>query len=454
MKHALLAVLIVAVACEASPAPVATQVTDASTETDGPATDGPDAAADGLDVAADGTDAAAPDSDVMTSGGTAAACLAHTPDENACKDCCDCLDLPCAEVVACRDACPLHDFAGNDGSLVVTPAIELGPGGDYSVCTQAATEQACKVCCECEDRYLCGDKKSCRDACNAVGGSAFPALKIEQLGAPVLVKADLQFAEGPVWDAKAGALYFSDIAADTIYRFDPGAGTGSETFSVFVQPSHQANGLALDASGALLAAEHGSRSVTRRAADGATVTLASQFEGKNLNSPNDLDVGGDGTIYFSDPTYGLGNQPSDLGFTGVYRLAPGGALSLEAKVEGQPNGVTLAPGGKVLYVAATTANQVLAFDVAGNGALSSSRTFQKVDAPDGMAVDQAGNLFVAALDQGHGAVVVLDPTGKRLGAIPLGHQPTNCGFGGTDRKTLHVTARTALYRIAVPIPGK
>ncbi len=162
----------------------------------------------------------------------------------------------------------------------------------------------------------------------------------------------------------------------------------------------------------------------------------------------------DGTIYFTDPTYGLGSAPSEVGFTGLYRIDRSGVLHLEAKIDGQPNGVGFAPGERTLFVAATTANRLLAYTVASDESLTSGKTFANVDAPDGFALDQAGNLYVAGLVGGHGALVVIDAAGRTLGAVPLDQQPTHCAFGGSDRRTLFVTARTALDRISVPIAGR
>ena len=181
--------------------------------------------------------------------------------------------------------------------------------------------------------------------------------------------------------------------------------------------------------------------------------LADSYNGQPLNSPNDIAPHKDGSIWFTDPTYGLGSTTSDLGYTGVYRIDVAGALHLEAKVDGQPNGVAFAPGEKTLYVAATTANQLLSFAVATDGTLSGQATFASVQAPDGFAVDQAGNLYVAGQIEGQGALVVLGPTGNLLGSFPMPEGPTNCGFGGNEAKDLYVTARTALYRVTVPIPG-
>ncbi len=395
-------------------------------------------------VDAAGTDATTSDG---SAPGNAQACLLHTTNEADCKDCCDCQDLACADVIACRDACPSLDFSKNDDAAKLTPTTVLGPGGNYGLCTQAATEDACKSCCECDGNFACGDKRHCRDAC-VTAGSTWPTLELTQLGAPVQVVDTLQFAEGPVWSAQLNALLFSDVSADTIFRLDEPA-----ALTVFRKPSQHANGLALDPAGALLACEHSARRVTRTTADGTVTVLADKWQGKPLNSPNDLTIAADGTVYFTDPTYGLGNTPSDLGFTGLYRIAVDGTLSLEAQLDGQPNGVSVTPGGKSVLVALTTANKIVAFDVGKSGALGKEHAFFSLEAPDGFAVDQAGNVYVAGLEGGKGAVVVLNPIGKRLGSVLLAHQPTNCGFGGADGKTLYVTAREAVYRMSVPIPG-
>ena len=375
------------------------------------------------------------------------ACLLHTASEAQCKDCCDCLGAACADVIACRDACPGHDFSGNDGSVSVQATTILGANGDYGTCTSAASPEACKACCDCDGHYACGDKAHCRDAC-VTAGSPWPALQMTQIGAPVLLLSAQKFAEGPLWLPKVGALLFSDVDADTIFRLEL-----PSTTSVYRTPSGHANGLALAKDGSLLVCEQGARRVTRVADDASVTVLADKWQGKPLNSPNDVVVAGDGTIYFSDPTYGLGNTPSDLGFTGVYRLTPSGTLALDAQLDGQPNGLGLTPDGKSLLVALTTANKIVAFDVGKSGQLGKQHSFFTMEAPDGMAMDQAGNVYVAGLEGGKGAVVVLNPIGKRIGSILLAHQPTNCGFGGVDGKTLFVTAREAVYRIDTPIPG-
>jgi len=264
------------------------------------------------------------------------------------------------------------------------------------------------------------------------------------LGTPVLISDRFLFTEGPVWDPKAGRLLFSDIDANTIYQL-----TLPDTSTVFRMPSDKANGLALDTKGLLLAAEHGSRSVTRRLANGTIQAVAARYGGKRLNSPNDLVVRSDGTLYFTDPTFGLGADTSELGFMGLYRVDPQGALALEAKIDGSPNGVDLSPDEKTLYVAATFKDHLLAFDVAPGGATSNQRVFAQVSQPDGMAVDKDGTLYVASNDPKEPAVVVLSAAGTRVGAVPLSHGPTNCGVGGPDGMTLFITARTVLYRLSL-----
>ena len=413
----------------------------------------PDPGVDAPDVPAPTDVEVTPDAEPDAASADAAApihtldqCLTRTRDAKECKDCCDCSGLPCQDVVACRDACPGHDFGGNTDFVAVSAPAVLGPSGDYSACTSLATEQDCKACCDCTGPFTCGDWKFCRNAC--AGSAGWPPLEMAQLGAPVAVPGAFQFAEGPLWDAEGKALLFSDIEADTIYMLKPPA-----TVTVFRTPSHRANGLAFDHDGLLLAAEHQSRSVTRTLADGTQAAIATTWDGQPLNSPNDLIVRSDGTIYFSDPTYGLGSTPSDLGFTGLYRIDLTGALHLEATLDGQPNGVALAPDEKTLYVAATTANLLHRFTVAADGSLSGQEVFADVDAPDGLAVDLAGNLYVAGQANGQGAVVVLRSTGEVVGSIPVPEGPTNCGFGGAEKKDLYVTARTAVVRVSVPIPG-
>lgn len=258
-----------------------------------------------------------------------------------------------------------------------------------------------------------------------------------------------QFLEGPQWRASQGDWVFSDIPADRIYRYAPGGAV-----SVLTTPSGNANGLALDAGGALLAAEHGGRRVSR--STGSVVTaVAEQFEGKRLNSPNDVVAAPDGTIYFTDPPYGLAGRPAEQGFNGVFRVS-NGAVTAEHRggADARPNGIALAPDGKTLYVAFTDNGEVLAFAVTASGALSAPRrAAQTAGGADGMAVDADGNLFVSS----NAGIEVFAPDGKKWGAITLpgspAPKPTNCAFGGADRRTLLITTPQALFEVSLMYPG-
>ena len=263
------------------------------------------------------------------------------------------------------------------------------------------------------------------------------------VGTVELVQGGFMFTEGPQWREAQADLVFSDINGNTIYRY---TGTGAPT--VFRMPSNMSNGLAIDGAGKLVAAEHGSRSVTR---DGTAI--ATTFETKKLNSPNDVIVADDGTIYFTDPPYGIPmGQTMELAFNGVFRLAPNGTLTAEHRgaTSSRPNGIGISPDGKLVYVADTADGKVYKFDVAADGALTGRAMFVMTQGnPDGLAIDTGGNLFVTT----SGGVEVFSPTGTRWGAIATPMQPANCAFGDADHRTLYITARTALYRVRLANAG-
>ncbi len=257
-----------------------------------------------------------------------------------------------------------------------------------------------------------------------------------------------QFTEGPVWNP-AGFLLFSDIPANQIVKFVPGAAP-----TAFRTPSGNSNGLTYDRAGRLLACEHSNRRVTRQEADGSLTVLASSYDGKKLNSPNDIVVRSDGTIYFSDPPYGIREEQKELPFQGVYRISPDGKLTLLAQDFDRPNGIALSPDEKTLYVDDSARLHVRAFDVAPDGSISHGRILAELKSarqgvPDGMKVDRKGNLYVT----GPGGVWVFDKRGKHLGTILMSELPANCGWGDADYRTLYLTARTGLYRIRLKIPG-
>ena len=215
-----------------------------------------------------------------------------------------------------------------------------------------------------------------------------------------------------------------------------------------------ANGLDSDVDGLLLAAEHENRRVSRTLANGMVVDVATEFMGDRLNSPNDIAVRSDGTIYFTDPPYGINPTiEQELDFNGVFRVAPDGALTAEweGDLSSRPNGLVLSPNESILYVAETTSG-VMAFDVNADGSLANERDFVEVLlGADGMAMDTGGNLFVSAAT----GVQVHAPDGTLWGAIELpgGAVPSNCAFGSSDARTLYITARSQLFQVRLANPG-
>jgi gluconolactonase len=291
-----------------------------------------------------------------------------------------------------------------------------------------------------------------RDSGGTDAGPGEPVDPLEGMGEVELVATegpdqDFVFLEGPAWHD--GALLFTDIPANRIYRLNP-----PSTIDVFRNDSGGANGLATDTAGNLLACEHGNRrvSVTR----GSTVSsLAERYMGMRFDSPNDLTVRSDGTVYFTDPPYGLEGRRSELPFNGVFRVSPGGEAEV-AWMYGDgssptPNGIVLSPDESVLYVANTNDGVVRAYDVAADGSLDNEREFAG-DTPgaDGIATDVAGNLYVTS---GRG-VQVFAPDGTSWGTISVPMQPANCGFGDADMRTLYITARTGLYRVRLTVTGR
>jgi gluconolactonase len=263
------------------------------------------------------------------------------------------------------------------------------------------------------------------------------------------VAGDFQFIEGPIWHPD-GFLLFSDIPADIIYKL-----ASNQQVEVFRRPSGKANGNTLDKENRLLTAEHENRRVSRTEKDGKVITLADRYEGKRLNSPNDLVVKSDGSIYFTDPSYGVSKDREELGFYGVYRLAPDGKLTLLVKDLVLPNGIAFSPDEQKLYVNNSEAKYIAVYDVKPDGTVTNERLFADLkDAsqggvPDGLKVDLEGNVY----STGPGGVWILSPDGKLLGKISVPETATNLAWGESDRKTLYITANTSLYRIRLKIAG-
>jgi sugar lactone lactonase YvrE/sugar phosphate isomerase/epimerase len=257
------------------------------------------------------------------------------------------------------------------------------------------------------------------------------------------IKGGFQFTEGPAWDGKGG-LYFSDIPADTIYHLG-----ADGKVSTFLKPSGQANGLMVDKDGNVIACRHQARDVVRIGPDKKITVLASSFEGKRLNSPNDLAISASGAIYFTDPAYGLEGRPGEQPVEGVYRIGADGTVTRVVDDMARPNGIVLGPGEKTLYVADSERKVVRAYDLSEDGKASNGRDFATVKGtPDGMGLDAMGDLYVTA-----DGIWLFDYAGNKLGVIPIPEVPANLDFDGADLKTLYVTAQKSVYKVNLGIAG-
>jgi len=287
-----------------------------------------------------------------------------------------------------------------------------------------------------------------------------PALeRLIDLGAQAeKIVSGLQFTEGPVWHSREKHLVFSDIPASTIYRWSEEKG-----LAVLRTPSGKANGNTYDRRGRLITCEHEGRRVSRTLADGTVETLAGHYQGKTLNSPNDVICSSRGEIYFTDPPYGLRRPDGtfgegEIGFNGVYRRSPQDeSLTLLIDDFVRPNGLLLNAEETRLFINDTDLLHVRVFDIAADGTLQNGRVFAELKhgdregRPDGMKLDVEGNLYVAGGVTGE--VWVFNPEGKPLGFIKFDEGPANLAWGGDDWKTMYVTARTSVFRIDLKVSG-
>jgi sugar lactone lactonase YvrE len=266
-----------------------------------------------------------------------------------------------------------------------------------------------------------------------------PDAEIKKLG------GDLKFTEGPVWIAEKKTLIFSDIPAAKLMQW-----TAEKGVTEF-RATENANGNTLDNEGRLITCQHTGRNVVRTEKDGKITVLADKYEGKKLNSPNDVAVKSDGTLWITDPPYGIPKgQQKELEGNWVYRLDPkDGKLTVVSKDFDMPNGIAFSPDEKRLYIADSgQGHRVGAFDVKADGTLSAA-VFWVEGGSDGMRVDAKGNLYTTTGD----GVRIFNPEGKRIATIKFPEGPANCAFGGDDFKTLFVTARTGLYSIQLKVSG-
>jgi gluconolactonase len=263
-----------------------------------------------------------------------------------------------------------------------------------------------------------------------------------------------RWAEGPVYVAAGRYLLFSDIPDDRILRWDEPTGVTG----VFRQPSAHANGHTLDCAGRLVTCEHGARRVTRTELDGSITVLADRFEGRRFNSPNDVVVARDGSVWFTDPSYGIDSDyeghraASEIGACNVYRLAAGsGECRKVADGFERPNGLALSPDERLLYVSDSAAKLMRRFSVGDGGALSGEAIFATCTngSFDGLRVDEAGRVWVSAGDGVH----CYDPDGTLIGKILVPEVVANLVFGGAKLNRLFITASTSLYSIHLSING-
>ena len=271
------------------------------------------------------------------------------------------------------------------------------------------------------------------------------------------------FTEGPVWHATGRFLLFSDMPGDHLRRWSP-----TDGISTFRKPCHKSNGLAYDREGRLLVCEHATSRVTRTEADGSSTILASHWQGQGqrleLNSPNDIVVRSDGSIYFTDPTYGRMEgfglkRDTELAFRGAYRIGTDGTLTLLADDFDQPNGLCFSLDESRLFINDTSRGHIRVFDVRPDGTLEGGAVWAETKgpgkgAPDGMKIDTAGNLYCCGPNGSHGGIHVFAPDATCLGVIGLPEGVANFCWGDDDLQSLYVTATTSLYRIRMRQPGR
>jgi gluconolactonase len=273
------------------------------------------------------------------------------------------------------------------------------------------------------------------------------------------VATGFAFTEGPLWSAPDASLYFCDIRGDATLRW------GRGVTEVVRRPSGGPNGLGWDRSGRLVTCEAATARVTALETDGSTVTLASHFEGGELNSPNDLVGRSDGSIYFTDPDYGrIGfpgfpgrPRPAELPFQGVFRIPAEGGLELVAGGLDKPNGLCFSRDESLLYVVETLPRHIRVYDVAASGQLGNGKVFFTYESrpdltpgvPDGIETDVLDNVYCT----GPGGVWVISPQGALIGVIRIPERTANLAWGGTQRRTLFVTASTSVYRMEMEVPG-
>lgn len=266
----------------------------------------------------------------------------------------------------------------------------------------------------------------------------------------------ITFGEGPVWDRRQKRLLFTDIIGDTIWQWVPGVGA-----EILVRPSNHANGMTLDLEGRLVVAGWSARTIWRIEKDGSFTTLASRYEGKKFNSPNDIVVRSDGSIYFTDSAGGLvipgmvgDDLQRQLDVQGVFCITPSGDVQLAIDDCVYPNGLAFSRDEKLLYVNDTRLGIIRAFDVRTDGSVGPGRLFHKLTGnepgvADGMKIDNDDNVYCT----GPGGIHIMDSSGKLLGRLLLPGHNTNVAWGDDDWRSLYITTYHGVVRTRLNIPG-
>ena len=283
-----------------------------------------------------------------------------------------------------------------------------------------------------------------------------PEAKIE------ILATGFNWSEGPVW--RDGQILFSDVPENTVFGWKE----GSTSAVTFLKPSGSlngegqgSNGLAVDAEGNLILCQHGERRIARLEKDGSFTSLADNYQGKRFNSPNDLVIAKSGTLFFTDPPYGMkkGTEP-DAPYHGIYRLGTDGKVSLIIDDIRWPNGIALSQDQKTLFIAVSDkeANRIMAYDLQDDGSVKNGRVFfnaqplksnERKGGCDGMKVDTQGNIWTT----GPGGVLIISPKGQHLGTILTGQNTGNCAWGGPEKDTMYITADMFLLRVKTQVNG-
>jgi gluconolactonase len=271
----------------------------------------------------------------------------------------------------------------------------------------------------------------------------FPSTSLRQLCSGYM------FSEGPVWDVMKGCLYFTDFQKLQIWSWSEKDGV-----KIYRENSNRAIGLSMDAKGRIVSAESGAHAIAY-ADEKTSISIVNAYQGKQLNSPNDVVVAKSGFIFFTDPYSDMMGGPKVLGFNGIYSVSPSGGLRLIDDTFGRPNGIALSPDESILYVNDTKRQSIYAYSLGKDGSTTAKGLFAQVDAAygdgvvDGMKVDVEGNVYVT----GPAGMWVFDAEGNASAILYLPEKAGNFCFGGKDSRTLYITASSSVYELHAGVPG-